>query len=174
MSRSRKTLEPEEKATREQAERLLGEIAASANRVEQMKATLERELQDIREIYSGLFEKEKTLIKDKTKLLKAWAEASPQEFGKSKSIKLLFGTIGWRKTTPTVGLLSGRKTGAVVKFLQGVKRSWIRSKPELDKDRILADFASGKATKEDLAGYGLKVTQQNRFYVDPKLEEVEP
>lgn len=173
MPRSRKTLEPEERATREDAERLLGQVAASANNIEQMKATLERELQDIREIYAGQFEKEKARIKEKVRLLKAWAEANPQEFGKSKSIRLLFGTIGWRRTTPSVSVLKGRTMEAVVKFLQGVKRSWIRSKPELDKDRVLADFASGKVRKEDLAGYGLKVTQQNRFFVDPKLEEVE-
>ncbi len=108
----------------------------------------------------------------KTEALRAWAEANPDQFAKGrKSIEFLSGTLGFRTGTPKLALVSRAWTW--VKALAAVQLllpSFIRSVPEIDKEAIIAQ-------REELAEFlpkcGLKVAQDESFFVEPKLTEVE-
>jgi phage host-nuclease inhibitor protein Gam len=106
--------------------------------------------------------------------LQTWAEANPAEFEKRKSIETPCGKLGFRTGTPKLGLLNRKWTWeTVLKGLMVFRQSFVRTKEEVDKETILANHAAGNITGEGLAELGLKVTQDETFYVEPKLEEPE-
>lgn len=76
-----------------------------------------------------------------------------------KTVNLSFGNFGWRWTPPRVS--AGR--GGDAKVLERVKAlnlsQYIRTKEELDKEALLRD-------KPEIAG--VKYTQREEFFVDPK------
>ena len=113
-------------------------------------------------------------INEKTDLLCAWAEANPGQFPKDKkSIALLAGTLGFRTGTPKLALLSRRFNWEIV--LANVQRlipKFIRNKPEIDKEAILAE-RDNETLLTAITGCGLKITQDESFYVEPNLTETE-
>lgn len=108
-------------------------------------------------------------IKVNTERLKVWAEANPAEFGKLKSIEFASGKIGFRTGTPKLKLLN--RAWNWDKCLEAVQHflpAFIRNKPEIDKDAIIA-----QRDKETLVfaikACGMKVEQDESFFVEPNL-----
>jgi phage host-nuclease inhibitor protein Gam len=107
-----------------------------------------------------------------TENLAAWATAHPDEFPKGlKSLRLTAGTIGFRTGTPKLALIS--RAWNWEKVLAAVQRSlpnFIRSKPEVDKESIIAQ-------RDEIAFAlpmcGLKVTQDETFFAEPALTPME-
>jgi phage host-nuclease inhibitor protein Gam len=110
-------------------------------------------------------------IKSKTKALAAWAEQNPDEFPKDrKSIAFSSGTIGFRTGTPALALLNRKWSWE--KVLQAVQEripEFVRQKPEVDKEAILAQRA---ILCRVLPEVGVKVVQGETFYVEPTLTKV--
>jgi phage host-nuclease inhibitor protein Gam len=155
--------------TREEAETRMRDLALAAN----LKVTLVADMDDQILMIKGRYEEDiaeqDAKIKAATADLEAWALAHPEEFGKRKSIEFLSGVLGFRTGTPKLEL-SSRKwnwksvTEAVEEFLP----NFIRSKPEVDKDAILGQRDE---LAEMLPQVGLKVTQGESFFVEPKLTD---
>jgi phage host-nuclease inhibitor protein Gam len=118
-------------------------------------------------------------IKVGTDNLEAWALANPEEFGKAKSIEFLAGRIGFRTGTPKLTLLSRAWSwDKVLAAIQKFGFQFVRTKEEVDKEAILA-FAAAEADKarldsKVLAPIGVKITQGESFFVEPKLTEPVP
>jgi phage host-nuclease inhibitor protein Gam len=109
--------------------------------------------------------------------LQTWAEANPAEFEKRKSIETPCGKLGFRTGTPKLGLLNRKWTWETVlqrmRSIRGFWGGYIRTKEEIDKDALLAAKAAGMLDDQALADSGMKVTQEEAFYVEPKMDEPE-
>jgi phage host-nuclease inhibitor protein Gam len=113
-------------------------------------------------------------IADLTLKAQTWAEAHPERFTKKKSIQFTDATIGFRKGTPKVELLSRKWTWKTA--LEAVKEKlyeFIRHVPEIDKEAILTDYAAGATNDAELATAGLKISRGETFYVEPHLTELD-
>jgi phage host-nuclease inhibitor protein Gam len=163
--------QPSRKLTRTEVESLVADIAEATNEKRAITAALEAQILALRK------EQEETLsaldadIKVKFAQVKAWADTSTEEFGKLKSIKFPFGTIGFRTGTPALSLLSKKWSWAkVLEAVQQTLPNFVRTKPEVDKEAILNQR---EELKEFLPQVGLKVTQSEAFYVEPDLTAIE-
>lgn len=156
--------------TRAEAEAAVTAVAELVNARRAWAATMDDEILGIKNKYEVQLGQLDARIEQSCGDLEAWALANPDEFGKKKSIEFIAGTIGFRTGTPKLALVSRawtweRVTAAVAQLLP----NFIRNKPEVDKEGIIA-------TRDELAEFlpqvGLKITQGETFYVEPKLEEV--
>lgn len=165
-------LETEELATREQAESVFAEYARLTVELEMVEAELADEITTLNDRYEGTLEKLKEQRKAKSKLLNTWAKANPEEFVDGrKSIEFIYGRIGFRTTTPKVAAVKGKTLDQVLEELVVVDLAkWIRKEPELNKEAILDDWRNGRVTTEALEEFGLRVTQRETFFVEPKLD----
>ena len=159
--------------TRDEAEAVMNDLANIANNKRKLTARLDAGVLKLQEEAAPGISQCDAELKAKSDALRAWAEASPAEFGKKKSIEFLSGTLGFRTGTPKLALLSRAFTWEkVLENAQALIPAFIRSKPELDKEAIL-----GQRDEEPLQyaikRCGLKVVQDESFYVEPKLTDAE-
>jgi phage host-nuclease inhibitor protein Gam len=111
-------------------------------------------------------------IKEKSTTVQSWAEANPSEFGALKSLDVTHAVIGWRTGQPTLKTLAGWTWDRVLEKLNLVAAStYIRLKEEVNKAAILADRESLGAEK--LRGMGMRVVQDESFFIEPKITETE-
>lgn len=155
-------------STRADAEKVLGEIAADTADLNLLKASLDQELTTIRQKYEGRIDGLAKQIEQKSGLLQQWAEAAPEEFGGKKSIDFLHGRLGFRTGNPALKTLSG---WTFKRVLEVIDRTFIRTKEELDKELVLAAHARSELDDKALRSVGLRVVQDEAFFVEPKIEE---
>lgn len=176
MSNNRIKMTAPPKVSRDQAETLMNELAQAANDRRKFAAERDQAVLAINERFEGIFAAIDAAMKMKSGLLRAWAEASPEEFPVRnnkpvKSIELLSGTLGFRTGMPKLAPLNRgwtweKITQAVCELLP----AFVRSKPEVDKEAILGQREE-EAIKMILPHVGLKVVQDESFFVEPKLTE---
>ncbi len=156
-------------ATRADAERLLGELAAASAEQARLQAELDAELTTVRQRYEGNIDLLAKKIEGHTGLLQAWAEASPEEFGDKKSLELLHGRLGFRTGNPKLKTLPGW-TWDRVKALLLPASPFLRVKTEPDKEGLLAARQRNELDDGDLRALGLKVVQDEAFFIEPKVD----
>jgi phage host-nuclease inhibitor protein Gam len=166
--------------SREEAEGVMTELATAAN--EQRLITAERDalVLTINDRFEADLGECAEILTEKTDALRAWAEANPDVFPKDcKSLKLTSGTLGFRTGMPKLALLSRAFNWDKVLALfraSGWGRAFIRTKEEVDKDGILAMCRKVKATdriEKCLKRRGLKLAQEESFFIEPDLTAVE-
>lgn len=159
--------------TREDVEVLLSEIRLLKISEQRIHADRNRLVAELDENCRPHLDKLGKELKTLTGAVQQWALNNPAEFGKRKSIEFTHGTIGFRTGTPKLALLSRAWTWAkCLEAVQSLLPAFIRNKPEIDKDAILGQ------REEELIQYaikacGMKVTQEESFFVEPKLEQPE-
>ena len=99
-----------------------------------------------------------------TNSLEAWAVIHKTEFGKQRSKKVNFGTIGWRKSTSTI---IKKNTLELIKqlFSKAKAATYIHTKETVDKDAL------AKLTDEQLALVGARRKIKDDFFVEPDLSK---
>lgn len=158
--------------TRAQMERVVADICELTIFKDRQMAAMDKRLMEIREEYEGTLGKAQEELDAKMAMARDWAEANPGEFSGRKSIEMVHGTVGWRTGTPKLKLLTGWTWNRVLEFLVINKLvDFIRSKQEVDKEVILANRDCIK--EETLRQIGVKVVQEESFYVDPKRDSAE-
>lgn len=104
------------------------------------------------------------------KLIRAWAEANrQQEFGESKTLKLLHGELQFKNGGPAVFLLKDWTDKLALKALKKfrkLKELYIRTKEELNRSQILTDFRAEKIDNKQLAKFGCEVAQSEFFSIN--------
>jgi len=160
--------------TRARAEELLGEVATLTLERNAQKIEMDRALTTIRERYEVSLAALSRQLEEKSTLLEMWAGDNRAEFPKGrKSIDLVHGTVGYRTGTPKLKTLARKTWEAILATIKGVGlNGYVRVKEEVDKEAILADFAQGLMTEETLKPLGVKVAQDETFFVEPKLERL--
>lgn len=168
-NRIKKSLQPAI-TTREEAEVRMNELATAANTRISLIADLDDKILAMKSQFESAIAKQDEVIKAASADLEAWAVAHPELFVKPKSVAFLSGVVGFRTGTPRLKLLRGWNWGKVTEAVQQLLPNFIRSKPEVDKEGIIA-------TRDDLAEFlpdvGLEVVQNEGFYIEPKLTNPE-
>lgn len=113
-------------------------------------------------------------IKDLNKDIEAFCTANENEFTKKKSIEFASGIVGFRTTTPTVKQLTRKYTWEMILGLvqKVYPTRFIRTTPEINKETILKEFKAKQITDQELAVVGIRIDQDEKFYVDLKLERL--
>lgn len=152
--------------TRQQLEDYVGNIRNNTVNLTRLTAAKQKEIEAIDAIYNenlAQLAEENKFISEK---VSEWALANRDAFGEKKSLVLNHGTIGFRLSPFKLEKLVAGKWDTLV---ESVKRylgvDYIRTKEELDKERILADREKLGVTK--LAKANLAVDQEETFFVDP-------
>lgn len=157
--------------TRDEAEAVMNDLANMANNRRKLAVRLDAQILAAQDAAAPGLAACDADLQAKSDALRAWAEMHPEEFPKGrKSIEFLSGTLGFRTGTPKLSLLSRSFTWD--KVLELMKRGgwtgFIRTKEEPDKESLLA-----QREVYDLRAVGLKVTQDESFFVEPKLTDAE-
>lgn len=160
--------------TRDETEIVMNELALIANNKRTLTARLDAAVLKIQENAAPGLSQCDEEMNLKSEALRAWAEANPHEFTKGrKSIDFLSGVLGFRTGTPKLALLSRSwNWEKVLAAVQATLPAFVRSKPEVDKEALI-NQRDEESIMWALPHVGLKVTQDESFYVEPKLTEVQ-
>jgi phage host-nuclease inhibitor protein Gam len=172
-TKSRITLPRITIADRTDADLRVGEYTHLTITLQKITADMEAEILKIRERCAPEIEAIEAERKALTNSLCDWATAHPEEFAKNrKSIDFAAGTIGFRTGGPKLALLNRKWTWEkALTAVQSVLPNFIRNKPEIDKESIVAQSADLNPV---LPLCGLAVVQDESFYVDPKIDQPAP
>lgn len=159
---------------RDQAEERARELRDWTARKKLTLATLDRQRIHLEKSYESTFIQINSAIEKATQELQAWAEANPGEFGKRKSLDLMHAVLGWRTGTPRLKTLPKWTFDKVLERIQRVAlfKRYVRKKLSIDKEAIIGD--RDQFEEKDLKQVGLTIVQDETFFIDPKIEEVDP
>ena len=165
--------------TRDEAEAQMNDMALVINNQRKLAAKRDGEILKLNQGYEAPLAECDLKIEQLTTALRAWAEANPDQFPKDrKSIQMLSGILGFRTGTPKLTLLSRVFNWVrVLALVEEHQPGFIRLKKEVDKEGLLTlhSQATDRAVADaELKRMGLKVTQEESFYIEPNLTELEP
>ncbi len=134
------------------------------SKMQTLRAKFDEETQDDR-AKAELIEKE----------IEQYCIVNRAKFEKTRTLDLTHGSIGFRTNPPKVGMLNRKYNvdTAIQLIKQVFKGLYVRQKEEVDKDAILAAYATKQIDDQQLAGVGLKIDQGEKFVCEPKWEELE-
>ncbi len=163
--------------TRDEAEAVMNALARDVNEQRSLAAERDQEILALNQKYEAPLAGLAQAIQISTESLHAWADANPEQFLRGrKSVEMLSGVLGFRTGTPKLALLNRSFTWDKVLGLVARVPGWTRTRSEVHKETILAEYGQA-ANKADfagqLSGVGLKVTQDESFFVEPRLTEIE-
>lgn len=160
--------------TRAQADDVLRQIAEVTLRRNAILLEQDEKITAIKDLLGADITACNTLLEQKSDLIRAWAEANPGEFPpNTKSLDTTHAVIGWRTGQPTLKTLAGWTFDRVLEKLKSSPfyAAYIRTKEEVNKQTILGD--RDQLTSELLREIGLKIIQDETFFIEPKLTEPE-
>jgi len=137
---------------------------------EQLITVRDRLLAEIMEEHNPKIEAIGTEISAKLVLCEKYATTHRDSlFGKLKSAASSLGLFGFRTGNPKLVLLNRKwKWDDVLSALKSLgKMDFIRTKEEPDKDALK------KLSDEELAAIGLRIDQDEAFFIEPKREDPE-
>jgi phage host-nuclease inhibitor protein Gam len=171
MSPRLKKAPPATPATREEMETLVGEIASLTITQDGLMVEMDRQIQAVRHEYETTLAQIRLSLDGKLEAARLWAVTNPEAFGQKKSLEMVHGTIGFRTGMPKLKAKRGITWEIVLDLLRKCRLTdYIRSKEEVDKDRLIADR---ETLGDKLAQVGVEVVQDEAFYLDPKRETTE-
>lgn len=157
--------------TREEMEEVVRTINELTQIRDSLTVEMDAELTEVREQYAGKMFSAQTNLDKIMGFAKEWAEANKESFGDRKSIEMAHGVVGFRTGTPKLKPLAGMTWEKIKARLLNFGKGYTRTTVEVDKEAILADREALKA--EGLQALGVKVAQDESFYVEPKRESIE-
>lgn len=155
--------------SRAEMENLVGEIADLTLQQRALTNTLDTQIKAARERFEEPLAALAKSLDEKMAVAQDWAEANPADFGKLKSVEMVHGTVGWRTGQPALKTLAGWTWDRVLEKLKTLPAmlDFIRLKEEVNKAAILD--ARESLTPDALRALGVRVVQEEAFFVEPKL-----
>lgn len=156
--------------TQAQFESTVDEICRLSLRKEQLVNNRDQLLADVREEHDPEIERLGADISAKIVLCEKFATVHKETlFGKLKSAASSLGVFGFRTGNPKLVLLSRKwKWDDVLTALRLKNREdLIRKKEEADKEALK------RLDEAELAGFGLRIDQDESFYIEPKRDDPE-
>ena len=143
--------------------------AEASSNLKRIESEIELSIQKVREKYATEVESLREDQERSMSRLQYFAEFHREDlFSKKKSKDYSHGTIGFR-----IGqwkcLGAGKKALEAIKALK--MKKFIRQKEEIDKEKIIDSREDANAMKQ-LNAIGVKVTQDETFYIEVKEEEL--
>lgn len=160
-----------------ECDRVLGKVRRCDARAAVLEARREAEKAKIDEAYRGDLDGLSFTRKAAVASIRTFCSRRRKaDFGDAKSRQLDNGVVGWRLGNHRCELLNGKLTvkDVLIKLCRAGKKlakRYTRVVIDLWKQHVIDDYKAGKVTDADLADVGLRVTQTERFFIDPKLDE---
>lgn len=177
MNKTKQEIEPLQ--TRLAAECCMTALAHNLNRRRLITADLDAAITQIKESYAPKLAALEPLIAEQTAQLKAWAELPGSLPADAKSVNLLCGTVGFRLDPPSLGLIRKKRGWNFVLdiLLARRHRKFLRVRTDVDKEAILAKCGTlARPTKWQqrwLKMLGLKIVQENQFFIEAALTDAD-
>lgn len=156
---------------RQEAESVVGEICTHLLEGETLTAQMNQELQAVRNRFEEAISNHDAAVKDLLPAVQLWADSHPEEFGKRKSLEMLHAIVGYRTGQPKISPLPGWTWKRVEAMLESRKIGYLDKKVSIDKDGLIA--ARDVLKSQGLADLGVKVEQEESFYLEPKRDDHE-
>jgi phage host-nuclease inhibitor protein Gam len=162
-------------ASFEDVNKSLFHVAKCESLIAEKEAKMNAKIQKIKEAYDDETQDARLQKEVLEKDITAFCMLHKQEFEKKKSKDLLFGTVGFRTTTPKIHQLNRKyNVQATMELIKKLfKGQYIRTKEEVDKEKLLADYAQEKLDDNKMAAIGLKIDQEERFMIEIKWENID-
>lgn len=103
-------------------------------------------------------------------VLHAYGTSHRDEFGNKKSLFIGHGVIGFRTGTPKLKTLRGFTWPSVLNLVRELMPDYVRTTHEVAKDKLLNDRLVPEVNSM-FTRIGVKVEQEETFYVEPKPQE---
>lgn len=158
--------------TRAAADAIFGLLDAAILRKREIQAEIDAAALKARQSHEKELATLDATIDAHTVTLRGWSRAVRRTlFPKgAKSLTLTHGTVGFRTGQHTVGLLKGWTEEQVIAALEKTKKRirerFLRTVVVINREAVIERRSRVKL----LAGFGLKTSQAERFYLEPKLE----
>jgi len=138
------------------------------------EAEMNKEIQLVTERYAESTAEYSGNIATLEDAIETFCMANKFEFDKTRSRTLNHGYVGFRTNPPKVMQLNKKwKVESSLAFLKKLfKSKFTRTKLEIDKEAILAEYARESLTDEDLAAVGLRIDQDETFTVEANWIEI--
>ena len=157
--------------SREVADVAFADYAKADAQIAKIQADIELQCAKIREKYADKLAELEQVKQVTFDTLQVYAtENKAGMFSKKKSLDMVHGTIGFRTGTPKLKTLKGHTWASVLHLVRQFLPGYIRTTDEVAKDRLLAD-RDVEDMAEAMENCGLKVVQDETFYVEPKRED---
>lgn len=158
----------------EECDQALKELALATFDLEKNEAEMNERIQAVKEEYENKTAASRGKKEDLEQQIEAFSLINKPEFNKLRTKELIYGWIGFRTNPPKVAQLNRKySVQTSVELLKKIfKKKYLREKTEMDKEKILADYAIKKLTDEKLASVGLKVDQDDAFYYDINRDKI--
>lgn len=157
----------------DQYETALADYAAASARHASVTAKMEEQITRIREKYSSELSELNEKKEQCFEVVQTYCMENPELFKEKKSLDTVHGKVGFRTGTPCLKTLKGFTWAAVLTVVKAVAPQYVRTKEELNKEQLLAD----RHVPEVAARFpelGVKVEQDETFFIELKKEETEP
>lgn len=157
--------------TREAADEALATYAKADAQAAKIAADIELQCVKIREKYADKLSELEGEKAEAFDTLQAYASENKGDlFTKKRSLDMVHGTIGFRTGTPKLKTLKGFTWASALTLVKEFLPGYIRQTEEIAKDKLLAD-RDYKDMPEQMAKCGIRATQDEVFFVEPKKEE---
>jgi len=170
MSRTKTTVDTTT-YTRSDAERILEDYARAEADLTTLKQKKALEIAKINEKYADTMEALEVEMSDSFDKLQKFAEQNDTMFTSTRSLAFAFGSLGFRKGTPSLKIAVKDITwDNVVERIKRLKATeFLRTKVEVDKRALLAARTDQKVVKL-IQKAGLEVEVEETFFVKTNLE----
>lgn len=175
--------------TFEEVDSALLQIAKMESIRVKKEAAMNAAIQKIREKYEEETTTERENISSLESDIQTFCLKNKREFEKDKrSVDLVHGSVGFRTNPPKVLQLSSKfKVATTLELIKKIldPSKYIRTKIELNKEAILADYIEKnktvdlkpkeletKLTDEKLSAVGLRIDQEETYYYEIKWDEL--
>lgn len=151
------------------------ELGKAESIVARKEAEMNTQIQKIKEKYDKETEEQRLLAADLEKKIESFCNANKGDFTKQRSNMMTHGVVGFRNNPPKVVQLS--KKWSVKSSLEFLKKlfnaKYVRSKDEMNKDQILADYAAGIVTDSSLAAAGIRIENDETFFIEINWDTIQ-
>jgi phage host-nuclease inhibitor protein Gam len=150
----------------------LARFAAANAKQASITARMDEAITKIREKYADELEELAKIQEEAFEYVKTYAEENQESlFTKKKSLETVHGVIGFRTGTPALKTEKGFTWASVLLLVKNTLPQYVRTKEEVNKEALLADRDElGVKMKQ----VGVRVEQEETFFIDLKKEEAVP
>lgn len=158
----------------EEADKKLLELLQLQSFIAKKEADMNSRIQTVKEKYDV----ETADARAQTQLIETdiqvFCSMNKTDFLKQRARKLTHGVIGFRTNPPKVIQLNKKFT--IRTSLELLKKiyddKYVRMKEEINKDAILSDYSSRAIDDSNLAGVGLRIDQEETFFVEVDWQNI--
>lgn len=158
----------------EEADAKLLELSKHESFIAKKEAAMNEKIQNIKQKFdeeTADARAQKNLIESE---VHSFCLQNKSEFLKQRTRNLIHGTIGFRTNPPKVNQLNKKFTvKTTIEFLKKLfNGKYLRMKEEIDKEKVLADYAAESIDDSQLASVGLRVDQDETFFCEIDWETI--